>query len=195
MNCSPAAQANTYFLTNMSPQLPAFNGGIWARLERLVREYATRYDATKDPGVCCEVDHLIPLELGGSNAVTTLWPERYAPKPGAREKDVLENFLHRAVCGGAMALEDAQRKIATDWYKAYQEMKGIQPYVPQPWTRTAGLLSNPVSATISGATKRVSRGGWTSPLIQMTGGLGRPCPLAEKETRVVRRGPLCLGDN
>jgi hypothetical protein len=49
------------------------------------------------------------------------------PKPGAREKDVLKNFLHRAVCGGAMTLEDAQRKIATDWYKAYQEMRGINP--------------------------------------------------------------------
>jgi hypothetical protein len=34
--------------------------------------------------------------------------------------------LHRAVSGGAMALEEAQRKIATDWYKAYQEMRGEQ---------------------------------------------------------------------
>jgi hypothetical protein len=59
--------------------------------------------------------------------VTNLWPEPYTPEPGAREKDVLENFLHRAVCGGAMALEEAQRQTAMDWYKAYQEMKGIHP--------------------------------------------------------------------
>ena len=34
---------------------------------------------------------------------------------------------HRAVCGGAMTLEETRCKIATDWYKAYQEMKGITP--------------------------------------------------------------------
>jgi DNA/RNA endonuclease G (NUC1) len=43
MNRSPAAQANTFFLSNMAPQIGAFNGGIWSRLERLVREYAVRY--------------------------------------------------------------------------------------------------------------------------------------------------------
>ena len=43
MNRSPAAQANTFFLSNMAPQIGPFNGGIWARLERLVREYAVAY--------------------------------------------------------------------------------------------------------------------------------------------------------
>jgi len=45
MNRSPAAQANTFFLSNMSPQVNAFNGSTWSRLERLVRDYAKRYDA------------------------------------------------------------------------------------------------------------------------------------------------------
>ena len=95
--------------------------------ESVKRQVYTLYGATKEPGVCCEVDHLISLELGGSNDMANLWPQPYTPTPGAREKDVLENFLHKAVCGGAMTLEEAQRKIATDWYKAYQEMKGINP--------------------------------------------------------------------
>jgi DNA/RNA endonuclease G (NUC1) len=43
MNRSPAAQANTFFLSNMAPQINAFNGGIWSRLERLVRTYAKQY--------------------------------------------------------------------------------------------------------------------------------------------------------
>ena len=43
MNRSPAAQANTFFLSNMSPQVNAFDSGIWARLERLVRDYAKHY--------------------------------------------------------------------------------------------------------------------------------------------------------
>jgi endonuclease G len=44
MNRSSAAQANTFFLSNMSPQVNAFNGGIWSRLERLVRDYAKQYN-------------------------------------------------------------------------------------------------------------------------------------------------------
>jgi hypothetical protein len=35
---------------------------------------------------CCEVDHLISLELGGSNDVKNLWPQPYLPRPGARQK-------------------------------------------------------------------------------------------------------------
>jgi DNA/RNA endonuclease G (NUC1) len=40
MNRSATTQANTFFLSNMAPQINAFNGGIWGRLERLVRDYA-----------------------------------------------------------------------------------------------------------------------------------------------------------
>ena len=90
------------------------------------RAYAV-YGAAPKPGVCCEVDHLIPLELGGSNADRNLWPEPYAPKPGAREKDVLETFLHFAVCGGTLSLKEAQQKIAADWHAAYLEMRGQGP--------------------------------------------------------------------
>lgn len=43
MNRSPAAQANTFFLSNMVPQIPAFNRGPWRRLEQLARTYAKKY--------------------------------------------------------------------------------------------------------------------------------------------------------
>lgn len=91
------------------------------------RHAYTLYGATAKPGVCCEVDHLIPLELGGSNDNSNLWPEPYSPRPGAHEKDVLETFLHIAVCGGALSLKEAQQKIAADWYGAYVEMRGQRP--------------------------------------------------------------------
>src|SRR6266702_6916028 len=39
-----------------------------------------------------EIDHLIPLELGGSNDIANLWPEAAAPKPGFHEKDQVENY-------------------------------------------------------------------------------------------------------
>ena len=67
-----------------------------------------------------ELDHLIPLELGGCpDCQENLWLEPYGPPPGARQKDRVENFLHREVCSGAMPLEDAQKAIASDWYKIY----------------------------------------------------------------------------
>src|SRR5207244_3208438 len=62
-----------------------------------------------------EVDHLISLELGGSNAIRNLWPEPYAGSWGARTKDVLENRLHELVCEGRLTLRSAQRREAADW--------------------------------------------------------------------------------
>jgi hypothetical protein len=63
-----------------------------------------------------ELDHLIPLELGGGTAdVANLWPEPYAGPDGARTKDVLETRLKDDVCVGTTALADAQRCIALDW--------------------------------------------------------------------------------
>ena len=62
-----------------------------------------------------EVDHLIALELGGSNTIRNLWPEAALPLPGFHEKDKVENYLHRQVCAGRMTLKVAQRKIVTNW--------------------------------------------------------------------------------
>lgn len=59
-----------------------------------------------------ELDHLIPLSLGGSNDLANLWPEA---APGFHQKDVIEDYLHNAVCGGSMSVEDAQRMISTNW--------------------------------------------------------------------------------
>ena len=67
-----------------------------------------------------EADHLISLELGGSNAIANLWPEAARPRPGFREKDSLENALHAEVCRGGMTLAEAQRVIATDWLASYK---------------------------------------------------------------------------
>jgi hypothetical protein len=69
-----------------------------------------------------EVDHLVSLELGGSNDITNLWPEIATPKPGFHEKDKVENYLHDQVCDGAISLKDAQRMIATNWLDVYKQM-------------------------------------------------------------------------
>lgn len=66
-----------------------------------------------------ELDHEIPLELGGANDARNLWVENYRGLLGAHAKDRLENYLHDAVCSGRMPLQTAQKAIATDWVKAY----------------------------------------------------------------------------
>jgi hypothetical protein len=66
-----------------------------------------------------EVDHLIPLELGGSNAVANLWPEPRAGPGGSLVKDRLENYLHAHVCAHDVALATAQQEFATNWWAAY----------------------------------------------------------------------------
>lgn len=74
-----------------------------------------------------EVDHLVSLELGGSNAIVNLWPEPYAGRWGAHAKDSLENRLHDLVCSGAIGLRYAQRIEARNWVSAYRHYLGSPP--------------------------------------------------------------------
>ena len=68
-----------------------------------------------------EVDHLISLELGGSNSVKNLWPESYRTQPwNARVKDQLEDRLHDDVCSQQMDLAAAQQAISGNWIDAYK---------------------------------------------------------------------------
>ena len=69
-----------------------------------------------------EVDHLISLELGGSNSIKNLWPQSYKTQPwNAHVKDALENRLHKDVCDGSLDLKVAQQDIAKDWIAAYKK--------------------------------------------------------------------------
>jgi len=70
-----------------------------------------------------ELDHLIPLELGGApEDVKNLWPEPYYTNPNSYDKDGFENYLHNQVCSGAMDLQTAQNEIATNWFKYWSEI-------------------------------------------------------------------------
>ncbi len=66
-----------------------------------------------------EVDHIISLELGGSNDISNLFPESYSIKNNARVKDVFENSLHKQVCSGSMTIAEAQKEISTNWLTYY----------------------------------------------------------------------------
>jgi hypothetical protein len=84
----------------------------------------TEYGITTHQPGAYEVDHLISLELGGSNSLKNLWPESYQGDWNAHVKDKLENKLHALVCAGQIDLKTAQHEIATNWIAAYQKYLG-----------------------------------------------------------------------
>lgn len=78
-----------------------------------------------------EVDHLLPLEIGGSNSISNLWPQSYISVPyNAHAKDKLENFMARnikliAKTNSPLATETLrvyQKWICTNWVSAYQTL-------------------------------------------------------------------------
>ena len=80
-----------------------------------------------------EIDHLISLELGGSNSVRNLWPESFKTQPlNAHVKDSLENRLHELACSGKITLAQAQQAIASNWETAYVQYLGPLPGGKQP---------------------------------------------------------------
>ncbi len=67
-----------------------------------------------------ELDHLVPLELGGANSASNLWPEpnRTDATSFNNPKDAIEAQLRAAVCSGTISLVAAQDAIASDWVSA-----------------------------------------------------------------------------
>ena len=84
-----------------------------------------------------EIDHLISLELGGSNDPKNLWPESYYTEPfNAHVKDKLEdrmaaNVRHELERHGHEAatalLKEYQHEISTDWIAAYHKYVSATP--------------------------------------------------------------------
>jgi hypothetical protein len=75
-----------------------------------------------------EIDHLVSLELGGSNSARNLWPQSYLTQPlNAHTKDKLENRMHKLVCDGQLDIRTAQQEIAKDWIGAYAKYIGPVP--------------------------------------------------------------------
>ena len=125
----------------------------WAEAHRNVTE-EVRHQVFAEYGLSYgvhgsyEVDHLIPLELGGSNDIRNLWPEpQGGSQPGYPSKDRLENRLHQLVCDGSVTLAAAQHAIATNWWAAYQTYAG-SPVPSQP--ASSAPASSPAASPSSG---------------------------------------------
>lgn len=60
-----------------------------------------------------EIDHYIPLSIGGSNSTDNLWP---LPVPVARAKCELEGRVHQEVVRGEISQEQAIERVK-EWKK------------------------------------------------------------------------------
>ena len=89
------------------------------RLKRqLMRKYGVGSRDVRD----FELDHLIPLELGGApDDPANLWPQPRTGTWTAELKDDLERTLNRRACEGRVSLAQAQQAIRTDWIAAYMK--------------------------------------------------------------------------
>jgi hypothetical protein len=68
-----------------------------------------------------EVDHYLPLSLGGANDIKNLWPQPKAGPWGFPQKDLLESVAHSLVCKGLVLLAEVRRAFLRDWVAAYRK--------------------------------------------------------------------------
>lgn len=84
----------------------------------------TTYGLPQSAETRTELDHLLPLELGGDPASdANLWPQPNYDHPHPTSfdhnpKDPTENTLKHAVCAGTVTLAAAQNAEARDWTTA-----------------------------------------------------------------------------
>jgi len=95
-----------------------------------------------------EIDHIISLELGGSNSVRNLFPESFKTMPlNAHVKDALENRLHDLACSGKITLAEAQQAIASNWTTAFVKYIGPLPGGAQP-VMVGAAVARPPTTTV-----------------------------------------------
>lgn len=103
--------------------------------------------AHSDNMACYEEDRLISLEDGGDpKDPRNLWPEPYTTRVsgtimGARQKDVVEGYLHDEICYDvpgskknscilattSITLKRGQKILAGNWYACYEAIKKGKP--------------------------------------------------------------------
>jgi hypothetical protein len=94
---------------------------VSAAMKREVFEAAGYPQGNKDPRCPCEIDHIVPRDLGGADDVRNLQVQRYFGPWNAHKKDRLEVQAHRDVCIGVLSLSEAQSWFLKDWKAAYKK--------------------------------------------------------------------------
>jgi hypothetical protein len=128
-----------------------------ARRDEVLRRYGIAPGTHPD----YEIDHLIPLCLGGSDDPSNLWPQ---PRRSLEEtwnaeaKDRLERLMCNMVCDGQIDIATAQQAFATDWIAAYQTYYDGEGKTAEAETGSLTLANGrAVHAHIPAASRRLGR--------------------------------------
>ena len=127
--CSPGAYGSK--LTQAVVCAPGFTTPPYRRVSDTVKQDVEREYGMpiKKYGKTLEIDHIVSLELGGSNNIANLYPEQRDISPGYKVKDGLETKLNHLVCiEHTMTLRTAQKAIAANWEKLYTKVFGVTPH-------------------------------------------------------------------
>jgi hypothetical protein len=118
-----------------------------ATKKQVYAEYGASYP---QPTGAYEVDHFIPLEIGGSNDIKNLWLEPATPTPGFHQKDQFENFEHGQVCKGTISAAEAQSRMVSDWYWYWvEEVEGTTPTTSVPVSFASTVPQAAMTADVS----------------------------------------------
>lgn len=109
--CTPGATNANVTQDNIASTIckPGWTASVRPTLDR--KPFERAYGLTAG-----ELDHLVPLELGGAPSD----PKNLWIQPGSipNTKDAVENTLKRRVCQKLETLKQAQNDIATNWTTA-----------------------------------------------------------------------------
>ncbi|MGZ8217381.1 hypothetical protein [Methylomagnum sp.] len=133
LNLTPGATDSEVTAANIKESICKVTHFTWTEghmppvsfLENIEKEQLKQYRYTDDNLKHYQMDHLIPLSLGGHPTdPKNIWPQVLLAKWSARRKDYLEQILHDKVCKGEVSLKDAQDQIRTNWIEAYKKYIG-----------------------------------------------------------------------
>ena len=103
---------------------PGYVASIKATKDSMKEEAFSRYGLRDGKSSTDVLDHLIPVELGGTDSIENLWPEPVKGEWNAGQKDALEQKLLGMVCEGSLTVKQAQTAIKKNWVQAYQQYVG-----------------------------------------------------------------------
>lgn len=85
---------------------------------------ANRHDGFCAAGGGCVLDDRVPIEVGGANSPSNLWPQVKVGPLNQEQKNICENAAHKALCAGKISVEAAQAIFLGDWVSGCAGLTG-----------------------------------------------------------------------
>jgi hypothetical protein len=114
-------------------------------------EVFAEYAIAKKKRSSYAIDHLVPLDLGGTNALTNLWPIPLKGTATPKRKAVVDAAVHKSMCAGFISLATAQGLFNMNWPSINTNVVTPAPTVKELWfwSETGGTNLMRLVATVS----------------------------------------------